>query len=77
MNLYLILYRILVNKCNGSYDNMNEPYAKLCVPDVAKDINIKVFNLLSRNNETRLVSRHENYVGKCRLDATVLNNKQH
>ena len=28
---------------------------KLCVPDVVKDINIKVFNLMSRTNETRYV----------------------
>ena len=31
---------------------MNNPYAKLCVPDVVKDTNIKVFNLMSRPNDT-------------------------
>ena len=46
-------YSIKVNKCSGSCDNINDPYAKLCVPDVVKNINIKVFNLMSRTNETR------------------------
>ena len=34
-----------VNKCSGSCNNINDPYAKLCVPDVVKNINVKVFNL--------------------------------
>ena len=46
-------YSILVNKCSGSCNNINDPYAKLCVPDIVKDINIKVFILISRSNETR------------------------
>ena len=44
-------YSILINKCSGSCHNINDPYAKLCVPDVVKDINIKVFDLMSRTNE--------------------------
>ena len=39
-------YRIKVNKYSGSYSNINEPYAKLCVPDIIKKINVKVFNLM-------------------------------
>ena len=46
-------YSILVNKCSGSCNNINDLYAKLCVPDVIKSMNIKVFNLVSRTNETR------------------------
>ena len=45
-------FSIKVNKCSGSCNYINDPYAKLCVPDIIKNINIKVFNLLS-NNETR------------------------
>ena len=49
-------YSVLVNKCRGSCNDINNPYAKLCVPDVAKTMNVKVFNILSRINETRYVS---------------------
>ena len=41
------------SKCSGSCNNINDPYAKICVPDVAKDLNVKVFNLIQRTNETR------------------------
>ena len=44
---------IKINKCSGSCININDPYVKLCVSDVAKNINIKVFNLMSSTNETR------------------------
>ena len=38
---------ILVNKCSNSCNNINDPYAKLCVRDVIKNMNMKVFNLIS------------------------------
>ena len=39
-------FSIRVNKCSGSCNNINDPYAKLCVPDVVKNMNLKVFNLV-------------------------------
>ena len=69
-------YSIKVNKCSGSCNNINDPYAKLRVPDVVKNINVKVFNLMSRSNETRHIKWHEICKCKCRLDASVCNNKQ-
>ena len=29
-------FSIKLNKCSGSCNNINDPYAKLCVPDVVK-----------------------------------------
>ena len=50
---------------------------KKCVPDAVKDLNLKVFNLISRTNETRHVKWYETCKCKCRLDASVCNkNKQ-
>ena len=43
---------IKVNKCSGSRNNISNQYAKLCVPDVVKNINVKVFNLMSWSNQT-------------------------
>ena len=69
-------YSILVNKCSSSCNSINNPYAKLCVPDVVKSINVKVFNLMSRSNETRHIGWFETCSCKCRLDIDVCNNKQ-
>ena len=46
-------FSIKTSTCNGSYNIINDPYAKLCVPDVVENMNVKVFNLMSRTNETR------------------------
>ena len=69
-------FSISVNKCIGSCNNINDLYAKLCVSDIVKNINVKVFNLMSRTNETRYIEWHETCKCKCRLDVSVCNNKQ-
>ena len=38
-------FSIETNKCGGSYKNINDPYVKMCVPDVAKNLNFKVFHV--------------------------------
>ena len=69
-------YSIEINKCTGICNNINDPYSNLCVPDVAKNISVKICNLISRTNETRHIKWHETCECKCRLDASVCNNKQ-
>ena len=46
-------YSITTNKCKSSCNTINDPYAKICVPGTINDINVKVFNLMSRPNEIR------------------------
>ena len=70
-------YSTEIDKCSGTCYKINGQYAKLCVPDVVRNINIKVFNLMSRTNETRDIEWHETCKCKCRLDASVCNDKQH
>ena len=69
-------FSIKTSKYSGSFNNINDPYAKLCVTDVIKNLNIKVFNLMSRTNETRHIKWHKTYKCKCRLDESICNNKQ-
>ena len=64
------------NKESGSCNNINNPYTKLCVLDVVKHLNVKVFNLMSRTNETGHIKWHETCKCKCRLNVSVRNNKQ-
>ena len=66
-------YSVKINKWSGSYNNINDIFAKLCVPDVVKNINLKVCNLMSRTNETKYIKLHETCKCKCRLDASVCN----
>ena len=47
------------SKCSGSCNNINYPYAEICVLDIVKNLNVKVFNLMSKTNETRHIEWHE------------------
>ena len=50
---------VLVYKCSGSCDMLDNPMAKLCVPNIIKRINMRVYNSLMRLNETGNVLWHE------------------
>ena len=53
-NLIFYPFSIKTSKCSSNYNNINYPYAKICVPDIIKNLNVKVHNLMSRTNETSL-----------------------
>ena len=69
-------YSIKVNRCSGTCNTINDPFAKLCVPDITKNINVKVFNLMARINETRQIVWHETCKCICRLTSAICNSKQ-
>ena len=69
-------FSIKINKCSGNCNNINNPYANICVPDAIKDLNVKVFNLMSRTNETRHIKWHETCKCICRLDGIICNSKR-
>ena len=50
---------VKTSKCSGRCNNINDPYGKMCIPDIVKNINLKVFNLMLRTNETRYIKWHE------------------
>ena len=69
-------YNVLVNKCSRSCDMLDNPMATLCVPNIIKRINIKVYNFLMRLSETRNALWHESCKCVCQLNSSACNNKQ-
>ena len=69
-------YNVLVNKCSGSCDTLDNPMSKMCVPNIIKRVNMKVYNFLMRLNEARNVLWHKSCKCVCRLNSSVCNNKQ-
>ena len=68
-------YNVLVNKCSESCNTLDNPMAKLCVPNIIKRINMKVYNFLMRLNETPNVLWHESCKCVCKLNSSVCNKK--
>ena len=69
-------FSIKTSNCSGSCNNINDLFPKICVPDDVKYLNVKVFNLMLRTNEIRHIKWHETCKWKCRLDASLSNDKQ-
>ena len=76
MNLYFFLLVLKQVNVAPVVINIYDPQAKLCVLDVVKNSDVRAFNLMSRTNEARYIKWHETCKSKCRLDASVCNNKQ-
>ena len=69
-------YNVLVNKCSESCNTLDDPIARICVPNISKNVNMKVYNFLMRLNETRNVLWHKSCKCVCRLNSSVCNSKQ-
>ena len=52
-------FTVSPNKCGGSCNTIDDLYGRACVPNKVKNMNVKVFNLMSGVNETRFLVQHE------------------
>ena len=65
------------SKTRPQFVNVNgDKPANICVPDVVKNLNIKVFNLMSRIDESRHIEWHKTWKCECKFGANICNNKQ-
>ena len=69
-------YDIKVNRCSSNCNNITNPYAKVCLPDIIKNVTVKKFDLMTLTNKTKQVICHESCKCICRLEPIVCNNKQ-
>ena len=76
MKLFLIhLLLKLISVC-GNCNTIDDQNARVYVPNKIKNMNVKVFNLMSGVNETRFLVEHESFECKCELNESVCNSKQ-
>ena len=64
-------FSVKINRCSGNCKSINDLYTKICVPNIVKDLNVKVFNLMSRTNETRSIKSHETCKCICTLNKII------
>ena len=69
-------FSIKVKKCSGNCNNISNPYSRVCVPNVIKNITAKVFAVMSWKNKTKQIKWHESCKCVCRLDPIICNGKQ-
>ena len=59
-NQGLHYYQFLVNldKRKGNYNSLDDPSNKICVPNETEDINLRVFYMITRINESKSLTKH-------------------
>ena len=66
-------FMISLNECTGSY-NVLSP--KICVAKETKDINIKVFNIITNKNEAKAITKLISCDFKCEFNSTICSSNQ-
>ena len=59
-----------------SCNNLSEVSGKICVPKKTKDINLNVFNLITRTIESNTLTTHTSCKCKCQFDGKKCNSNQ-
>ena len=68
-------FSISAKKYGGSFNIIDDPHPRVCVPNKVKDMNEKVFNLMAWVNERKLLVQHESCECKCGLNESVCHSK--
>ena len=66
-------FMISLNKCTGSCKVLSP---KICVPKEAKDINVKIFNMIANKNKAKVMTEHISCDCKCKFNSTICNSNQ-
>ena len=69
-------YNIEANRCNGNCNNIRDPYSKVCIPNIIKNVTVNIFDLMTLTNTAKQEKFHESCKCVCRLDPIVCNQKQ-
>ena len=63
-------------KCDGFCNSADDLSAKVCVPSETKGVNVKVFNMIRRINETKTLVKSISHDFKCKFDFAACNPNQ-
>ena len=66
-------FMVSLDKCSGSC-NILSP--KICVPKKTKDVNVKVFNMITNKNEVKTMEKHISCDCTCIFNSTTSNSNQ-
>ena len=69
-------FKIEIDRCVGSCNNISNSDSKMCIPDIVKNVTIKMFDLMNLENTTKQVEFHESCKYVCKINSSVCSEKQ-
>ena len=49
---------IKLDSCNRICNTLDDPYDRICGPNKTEDVNSNVFDMITRTNESKTLSKH-------------------
>ena len=69
-------YKTEIDRCVGICNNISNPHSKVCIPDIVKNVTVKMFDLIYLENITKQVEFHESCKCVCKRNSSVCSEKQ-
>ena len=67
---------ITLGRCDIIYNTIGNPYARARVPNKVKNINVKLFNMITDINESKTLIKHISCDSRCKFDSRKRNSEQ-
>ena len=67
---------ISLDRCNGSFNSLDGPSGRICFPNKTKDVSLNVFNMKTRINEAKNLTKYISCDWKLKFDGTKCNSNQ-
>ena len=64
------------NRSAGSCNTLNDLSNKVCIPNKIGDLNVNMFNMITRINESKTFTKHISCECSCKLDERKCNSDQ-
>ena len=69
-------FAVKLDRCFGSCNTLNDLSNNVCVPNKTGDLNIHVFNMITRENESKILTKDISCECKCKFDGRKCNSTQ-
>ena len=69
-------FLVKLDRCLGNCNTLNDLSNKVCIPNKTEDLNLTVFNMITRINECKTLTKHISCKCKCKFGARRCNSNQ-
>ena len=67
---------VQLDRCVGSCNTLNDLSNEVCVSNKTEDLNLAMFNMITRINESKALTNHVSWECKCKFDGIKCNSNQ-
>ena len=74
MNIHDYPFTVHLDRCNGSFNTLDDP--SRCVPNKIEEVNLNVFNKITKINESKTLTKHISCECQYKFDGRKFNSNQ-